>query len=134
MNTQNPVLLYDGLCNLCQTSVQFILKHNSKENIQFASLQSDFGKELVKNSTLPANYAESLVYVENGDVFVKSDAALKLAKHLHGVWKIGSVFLIVPTFIRNPIYDWVAKNRYRWFGKKEACWVPNATWKTRFLD
>ncbi|MGB0367914.1 MAG: thiol-disulfide oxidoreductase DCC family protein [Flavobacteriales bacterium] len=131
--TSDTVLLFDGVCNLCSESVQFVLERNRKENVKFASLQSDFGAKTLANFNLPANYVSSLVLVENGNVFVKSDAALKLAKHLNGLWKIGSVLLIVPKFIRNPVYDWIAKNRYKWFGKKEVCWIPEEKWKKRFL-
>lgn len=134
MNEINgPVLLFDGVCNLCSSSVQFVLKRNDKENVQFASLQSDFAANALKQSELPVDYLNSLVLLEQGKTYVKSDAALQLAKHLNGLWKLGSIFLIVPKFIRNPVYDWVAKNRYRWYGKKDACWIPEPKWKSRFL-
>lgn len=131
---EEPILLFDGVCNLCSGSVQFVIKHNGNQNVRFASLQSEIGEELLKGADLPADYLGSLVLVENGKIFVKSDAALKLAKHLNGLWKLGGIFLIVPKFIRNPIYDWIARNRYKWFGKKEVCWIPKPEWKTRFLD
>lgn len=134
MAEQNPVLLFDGVCNLCNKSVQFVLKYNRKGNIRFASLQSEYGAKALKNSLLPADYTSSLVFLEEGKTYVQSDAALKLAKHLSSFWKIGSIFLVVPKFIRNPVYDWVAKNRYKWFGKKEVCWIPDAKWESRFLD
>ncbi|MDP6908327.1 MAG: DCC1-like thiol-disulfide oxidoreductase family protein, partial [Flavobacteriales bacterium] len=72
--------------------------------------------------------------LENGTTYMKSDAALRLAKHLDGVWELGTIFLIVPKFIRNPIYDWVARNRYGWFGKKEMCWIPEKKWRDRFIE
>lgn len=129
-----PVLLFDGVCNLCSSSVQFVLKHNGKENVQFASLQSEFASNALSTSDLPADYLNSLVLLENGNTYVKSEAALRLAKHLNGIWKLGSVFLIIPKFVSNAVYDWVAKNRYRWYGKKEVCWIPEERWKSRFLD
>jgi predicted DCC family thiol-disulfide oxidoreductase YuxK len=129
-----PILLFDGVCNLCSSSVQFVLTHNKKENVKFASLQSDFASDALRNSDLPTNYLNSLVLLENGKTYVKSDAALRLAKHLNGFWKLGGVFLIVPKFIRNLVYDWIANNRYRWYGKKEVCWIPEPRWKGRFLD
>ena len=129
-----PILLFDGVCNLCNSSVQFVLERNGSENVRFASLQSDFGQERLRESALPKDYTSSLVLLENGDVYTKSDAALKLAKHLNGLWKLGRVFLIVPKPIRNWVYDWIAKNRYRWFGKQETCWIPEPRWKSRFLD
>ena len=82
---------------------------------------------------LPADYTSSLVLIEEGKSYVKSDAALRLAKHLNGLWKIGSVLLVFPKFISNPVYDWIAKNRYKWFGKKEVCWIPETKWQSRFL-
>lgn len=134
MSQFGPVLLFDGVCNLCSSSVQFVLERNKKENIQFASLQSAFGEKALLNSNLPADYTSSLVLLENGKTYVKSDAALRLAIHLNGVWKLGAFFLVIPKFIRNPVYNWVAENRYKWFGKKEVCWVPEPKWKSRFLD
>jgi predicted DCC family thiol-disulfide oxidoreductase YuxK len=134
MSQSNPLLLFDGVCNLCNSSVQFVLERNKKENIQFASLQSDFGQKTLTEINLPADYTSSLVLIEDGKPHVKSDAALRLAKHLNGLWKLASVLLIFPKFIRNPVYDWIAKNRYKWFGKKEVCWIPEPKWKARFLD
>ena len=134
MSQSSPILLFDGVCNLCNGSVQFVLERNKNENIQFASLQSDFGRKMLAEINLPADYTSSLVLVEEGKSYVKSDAALQLAKHLNGLWKIGSVLLIFPRFIRNPVYDWIAKNRYKWFGKKGVCWIPEPKWKARFLD
>ena len=134
MKKEEPLLLFDGVCNLCSSSVQFVLKRNRKGNVRFASLQSDFGKEVLNKSNLPHTYLNSLVLIENGKTYVKSEAALQLAKHLDGIWKMGSVFLLIPKFIRNPIYDWIARNRYAWFGKKETCWIPEQKWNDRFLD
>ena len=126
--------MFDGVCNLCNSSVQFVLDRNKKENIQFASLQSDFGQKMLSEINLPADYTSSLVLIEEGKSYVKSDAALHLSKHLNGLWKIGSVLMFFPKFIRNPVYDWIAKNRYKWFGKKEVCWIPETKWQPRFLD
>lgn len=134
MSSSSPVLLFDGVCNLCSSSVQFVLKRNKRENIQFASLQSEFGKNALTNSQLPPDYTSSLVLLENGRTYIKSDAALRLSKYLNGLWKLGYTLLIVPRFIRNPIYNWIATNRYEWFGKKEVCWIPEPKWKKRFLD
>ena len=131
---EGSVLLFDGVCNLCQSSVQFVLTHNKKENVKFASLQSEFVSSALSNSDLPPDYLNSLVLVENGNTYVKSEAALRLAKHLNSPWKLGSALLIVPKFVSNAVYDWVAKNRYKWYGKKEACWIPEDRWKNRFLD
>ncbi len=133
MKDAGPILLFDGVCNLCSGSVQFILKRNAKENIRFASLQSEFGNASLKACSLPVNYLHSLVLLEAGKCYVKSDAALHVAKHLDGLWKLSYVFMIVPKFLRDPMYDLIARNRYRWFGKKDVCWIPNEKWKARFL-
>ena len=134
MEPQGPILLFDGVCNLCSSSVQFVLERNSRDNIRFASLQSEFGVNALKDSNLPADYTDSLVLLENGKTYVKSDAALRLNRHMDGLWRLGAVFLIVPSFIRNWVYDIVAKYRYRWFGKKDVCWIPEKKWEGRFLD
>ena len=134
MNDEGPILLFDGVCNLCAGSVQFVLKRNKKENILFASLQSEFGQKKLQESKLPEDYAASLVFLENGKTYVTSEAALRLFKHLDGLWKSASIFLIVPKFIRDAVYNWIAKNRYKWFGQKETCWIPEQKWKRRFLD
>ena len=131
---EGPILLFDGVCNLCSASVQFVLKRNKKENVRFASLQSDFAVKALKDSKLPTDYLNSLVLLENGRTYVKSDAALKLAKHLDGAWKLGGAFSIVPKLIRDAVYDWVAKNRYKWSGKKDVCWIPEPRWKARFIE
>lgn len=133
MPTKQPVLLFDGVCNLCCSSVQFVLARNKKENIQFASLQSEFGQKALQEAQLPIDYTSSLVLLEDGKIFVKSEAALRLSKHLNGLWKLCSVFLLVPSFIRNAVYDLIARHRYRWFGKQEVCWLPDPKWKGRFL-
>ncbi len=132
--TEAPILLFDGVCNLCSSSVQFVLRHNAKGNIRFASLQSEFGQRTLKRYHLPSEYIDSLVLLENGKAYVKSDAALKLSKHLNGPWKFGSVLLVIPVFIRNAVYDLIARYRYSWFGRKEVCWMPQPEWKNRFLD
>lgn len=134
MTGNGPILLFDGVCNLCSGSVQFALKRNKKNNIRFASLQSEFAKEALKNSNLPSNYLSSLVLIENGKTYVKSDAALKLSKHMSGIWKWSSILFIFPRFIRDAVYDFIARYRYTWFGKKEVCWVPDQKWQDRFLD
>lgn len=134
MQQNGPILLFDGVCNLCCSSVQFVLSHNKKGNIRFASLQSDFAKNQLDLFDLPDDYLKSLVLLENDEVFVKSEAALRLARHLDGIWRINSVFLTVPRFIRDGVYDFIAKHRYNWFGKKDVCWIPKPEWNSRFLD
>ena len=130
----NLILLFDGYCNLCHSAVQFVIKHEKKQTIKFASLQSEIGKQLLSQYSINPNKIDSLVFIENGKCYIKSTAALRLLKYLKGLYPLGIVCIIIPTFIRNYIYDYVAKNRYKWFGKKESCWVPTPELKSKFLD
>ena len=128
------IVFFDGVCNLCQRSVQFILTHDSKATFSFASLQGDVAKKILSPHQLDTEQVNSLVLLENGKVYTRSTAALRVAKQLNGLWPILYVFMIVPPFIRDAVYNWIARNRYRWFGKQETCWLPRPEWKKRFLD
>ena len=128
------IVFFDGVCNLCQRSVQFILTHDPKAIFSFASLQGEVAKKILSSHQLDAEKMNSLVLLENGHVYIRSTAALRVAKQLSGIWTILYVFIIVPPFIRDAVYDWIARNRYRWFGKQETCWLPRTEWKDRFLD
>lgn len=127
------ILLFDGYCNLCHSSVQFVMKHEKSNELYFTSLQSPTGIELLKHYNINPLKIDSLVLIENDKVFVKSTAALKLGKYLKGVYSLGFVFLIVPPFIRNWVYDYISKNRYKWYGKQESCIVPDENLAKRFL-
>ena len=128
-----PVILFDGVCNLCTGSVQFILKRDNNKTFSFASLQSDYGQKLLEQFDLPTNTFNSFILYQDGRIYTKSTAALKMFQQLKG-WKWAKLFWIVPGFIRDAIYNLIAKNRYNWFGKKEECWVPTPELKARFLD
>lgn len=130
----NPVILFDGVCNLCSSSVQFIIKHDPNRQFRFASLQSDFGQEVLQQFNFPIKDFGSFILLEKGIVYTKSDAALRVAKKLSGAWKALYAFMIVPPFIRNGVYNLVAKNRYKWFGKKEECWIPTAELQGLFMN
>jgi predicted DCC family thiol-disulfide oxidoreductase YuxK len=127
------VVLFDGVCNLCSGSVKFILKRDRDGYFSFASLQSVTGQQLLKKYGLPSDL-NSFVLIENEKAYVKSSAALKVCWHLKGMWRILSIFRIIPPFIRNVFYDILAKNRYNWFGKTESCMLPSQEWKNRFLE
>ncbi len=127
------ILLFDGYCNLCHSSVQFVLKHEKKQELYFTSLQSKIGLEILKYYNIDTNSIDSLVLIEKNKAYIKSTAALKLAKHLKGLYKLGYIFIIVPAFIRNWVYDYIAKNRYKWYGKKNSCIVPDENLAKRFL-
>jgi len=133
MENNKSLILFDGVCNLCNSSVQFILLRDKKDRFRFASLQSDYGQSILKQYNLPTDKFNSLALVENGKIYQKSTGALRIARKLKGLWPMLYGFIIVPPFIRNLVYDIIAKNRYRWFGKKEECMLPRPEWKQKFL-
>jgi predicted DCC family thiol-disulfide oxidoreductase YuxK len=130
----NPIILFDGICNLCNNFVQFVIKHDKQKLFRFASLQSAAGQILLKKYQLPEIGFNSFVLIKNGKSFVKSTAALMVAKELAGIIKILYIFIVVPTFIRNAVYNVIAKNRYKWFGKQESCMMPTPDLQSRFLN
>jgi predicted DCC family thiol-disulfide oxidoreductase YuxK len=131
---EKPVLLFDGVCNLCNGIVQFIMKHDHKERFFFASLQSDAGQKLLKKFALPTNNFNSFLYVKGARFYTKSTAALYAAKDLGGLWQLLFAGMIFPTFLRDLLYDTIAKNRYKLFGKRDACMMPTPDLKKRFLE
>jgi predicted DCC family thiol-disulfide oxidoreductase YuxK len=132
--SDSPVVLFDGVCNLCNSSVLFIIKRDSLAKIKFASLQSEYGIEQLKRFALPTSVLNSVLLVKEGHLFQKSSAALEIARLLDGMWPSMYAFKIVPSFIRDLVYDWIANNRYRWFGKKEECMIPTPETKARFVN
>lgn len=129
-----PVVLFDGVCNLCSSSVIFIIKRDRASKIKFASLQSEFGHEQLRRFNLPASLLNSVLLIKEGKLYQRSNAALEIARMLDGVWPLLFFFKIVPRFLRDVIYDWIAKNRYQWFGKKEECMIPTPEMKARFIN
>ena len=129
-----PVILFDGICNLCNSAVQFIIRHDKKNQFLFTSLQSEAGQKLLAQYNLPANMLNSFILIENDKAYNRSTAALRIAKKLNGIipWLYG--FIILPKSVRDGIYNWVAKNRYKWFGKKDECMIPTPELKARFLS
>ncbi len=134
MSNNTHILLFDGVCNLCNSAVRFVIKNDHQKRFRFASLQSDAGKRLLQSVGLPENHIHSIVYITGNNVYIKSDAALKAACQLKPPVKLLVILLIVPKFIRDAMYNWVAKNRYRWFGKKETCMIPTTELKSRFIE
>ncbi len=129
------IVLFDGDCNFCDASVQFIIKRDPYEHFQFASLQSETGKELIATYDIPVDI-DSLVLIENGSVYTKSSAALRIAKKLDGLWNLLFLFTLIPRPIRDTAYSYFAKHRYKWFGKKvgvEACKLPSPDQRKRFI-
>ena len=128
------IILFDGVCNLCNGAVQFVIKHDPHAKFTFASLQSDTGKKLLEAHNLPSNQLNSFVLIQEERTYTKSTAALKVVMQLTGLIKLLYGFIIVPVFIRNAVYQLIANNRYKWFGKKEACMIPSPSLKQRFLN
>jgi len=132
--SDQSVLLFDGVCNLCNGFVQFLIKRDPGRRFRYASLQSKTGRSLLVAVGLPVDEINTVVLIENGKAYTRSDVALRASKHMRGTWPLLRVFYLIPRPIRNVIYDWIARNRYRWFGKREACMVPTPELKTLFLD
>jgi predicted DCC family thiol-disulfide oxidoreductase YuxK len=131
--SSQPIILFDGICNLCNNAVSFVIKRDKKSVIQFAALQTDPAKKLLAQFNLPTQSINSVILIEKGVMYTQSTAVLKICKHLNGLWPLLYGLIIVPTFIRNGTYQWIAKNRYQWFGKKEKCMVPSPELSDRFL-
>lgn len=127
------IVLFDGVCNLCSASVQFIIRHNKKGNLKFASLQSEFGQSLLAQFQLPPE-VRTIVFIINGKAWLRSDAALEICKELSGLYPYLTYLKFIPTSVRDWIYNVIAKNRYRWFGKKDQCWIPSAELTSRFIS
>ena len=128
------IILFDGVCNLCNGSVVFVLQHEKTQIFRFASIQSEPGIELLKWCGLPPGYNQAVVYLENGKVHLGSTAALKIGQELTFPWAaLSYIGIIVPKFIRDWVYSRIAKHRYQWFGKRDVCMVPSQDLKARFL-
>ncbi len=128
-----PLILFDGVCNLCNGAVNFVIDRDPDGLFTFGALQSEEAQPILEEYGLSAAYLDSLVLIENGEVYQKSAAALRIARRLRGAWPLLSVFLAVPPVLRDVVYDWIAANRYSWFGKRDECRIPTPELKERFL-
>ena len=128
-----PVVLFDGLCNVCEGSVKFILKRDGNRRFRFASLQSDVAKDLTRPFGVDPSALNTMMLVQDGTLYKRSDAVLRIARRLRFPWMLSSVFLVLPRFLRDPVYNFVGRNRYRWFGKKDECMIPTPEIRERFL-
>lgn len=129
------IVLFDGVCNLCNNAVQYIIKRDRHDVFRFAALQGEIGKKLVEERKIDTSKVDSIILISPGEAYyTKSTAILKIAKEFGGAWKSTSLFMVIPTVLRNIVYDFIAKNRYKWYGKKEACMVPTSELKAKFLD
>ena len=128
------IILFDGVCNLCDSSVLFVIKYDKKDEFRFVALQSDLGKKILQHIGMDSKHIDSIVLYEPGIAYYyKSQAALEIAKSLGGIFHFGTLFRIIPNGIRNWVYDYVAKNRYVWYGKKELCMIPTPEIQSKFL-
>jgi predicted DCC family thiol-disulfide oxidoreductase YuxK len=130
----SPVIFFDGVCNLCTGSVQFILKRDHKKIFRFASLQGEAGRMMLLENDLSQDQLKTLVLNDGEKIYTRSTAALMVAKELSGLWPLFYALIIVPRALRDGVYNIISNNRYKWFGKKEVCWIPDPKWSNRFLD
>ncbi len=135
MNKQSThsIILFDGVCNLCNEAVNFVIKRDTGNVFKFTPLQEKQGVLLLKMHAVDTQKLDSIVLIENEKVYVKSSAALRIARKMSNLWPLFFVLLIIPSFIRDGVYDFIAKNRYKWFGKKEQCMIPTPGLREKFL-
>lgn len=139
METKIPenkkIILFDGVCNLCNNAINFVIEHDKKDTFRFASLQSDVGRKLVMERGIDPEILDTIILIEPGVAYYeKSTAALKISQDLSGGYSLLKHFLFLPESIRDGVYNLVAANRYKWFGKKESCMIPTPELKAKFLD
>lgn len=133
-NRDSSIVLFDGVCLLCSSAVQFILRNDPKGVFHFASLQSETGQKLLAQHQLPQDRLSTIVLVEGDRAYTRSTAALRIARRLRGAWPLAYAAILIPAPLRNIGYRFVARNRYRWFGQTEHCMLPKPEHKHRYLD
>lgn len=133
VSAEHPILLFDGVCNLCNRWIQFVIARDPDAIFRFAPLQSDVARTLLSETDYAGEQLDSVVLVEDGTLYTKSDAVIRTARHLGGIYHLLRPTAIVPTRLRNLVYDFVANRRYRWFGKRDACMMPTPDVEERFL-
>jgi predicted DCC family thiol-disulfide oxidoreductase YuxK len=134
MTQPKSIVFFDGVCNLCNASIDFILKRDTKNLFLVGALQEDFSKKILSNYSVKQDYLESLILLEENQIYFKSTAALRIARHLKGLWPIFYLLISLPVWIRDPVYDWIGRNRYRWFGKKNTCRIASPDEQAKFLS
>ena len=134
LENNKQLILFDGVCNLCEASVQYVIKHDKNDVFRYTALESDVGQQILRKYNIDRTKMDSiLLYSSENGISYKSTAALKIASKLGFPRNLMGIFLIVPAFIRNSVYDYIAKNRYQWYGKKDACMIPTPELKSKFL-
>lgn len=132
--SSSKIILFDGVCNLCNSTVQKVIQNDYKNQFKFASLQSDFGQNFLEKNNLSKDEFQSIILVDGEKYYTKSDAALRIGKELKGIYKYSRFLFIFPRFIRDFVYDIISRNRYKWFGKQDNCWLPTPDLQKRFLN
>jgi len=128
------IILFDGICNLCDAAVQFVIKRDKKDVFRFLAIQSDFGQEIIKFIGIDISKTDSIILYEPGKAYYhKAEAALKISKELGGIYSLLTIFTLLPKGISNIVYDFIARNRYKWYGKKDACIIPTPAIRAKFL-
>lgn len=130
----HPVILFDGVCNLCCGSVQFIINHDKKKTFRFASLQSNFAERVLQNTITKSGNINSIILLQEGKYYYRSTAALMIAKKLNGLFPLFYCLIIIPNFIRDSVYSFIANHRYQWFGKRNECWLPTKELRELFYE
>ena len=133
ISSSKSVILFDGVCNFCNASINFVIDHDPDKKFQFASLQSDFGQTILREHSRNLSDFDSVILLQNGQLLIKSEAAFAIAKQLSGAWAGLAIFRILPTVITDFFYELIAKNRYKIFGKTESCRMPTPDIKERFI-
>ena len=134
MDMGTPIILFDGVCNFCNYWVNFAIKRDGNNKLKFTTLQGETAKELLPKHNINPTSLSSVIFIDKGKAYTQSSAALKMCRYLDGGWKLFYGFMIVPKFIRDFFYNIIARNRYRWFGKRETCMIPSPELKERFLE
>jgi len=131
---ENPILLFDGVCHLCAASVRFVIRRDPEQRFYFSRLQSKVSQQLLAAHNATDTGLDSVILIYRGQIYRKSRAALRTALLLHRGWPLMGLFLLVPRFIADPVYDYIGRHRYQWFGKSRSCWLPESDQRWRFLD
>jgi len=130
---KNPIILFDGVCNLCNGTVDFLIRKDRKRQFRFVALQSDGGEKIMRKFNIPAD-CDSVILIYDGKIYFESEAALKITSFLHFPWNLAKVFHLIPKKLRDKIYKWIAGNRYKWFGKRNSCRIASPAEKIFFPE
>lgn len=131
---QSPIIFFDGVCNLCNNFVQLIIRNDRQEKFLFSPIQSDFARKFLLENKFNGQDSDSVILFIDGSFYTKSNAALRIAKSMNGLWPLFWIFIIIPSPIRNWVYDFIARNRLKWFGTRNECMIPSSQNKKRFLN